>query len=175
MNKVKCWDLVVRCFHWTTVFIVFINIAVFDEGEIHEFLGYVLAAVLAFRLLWGVIGTRTARFTDFWPTPRRLKQHFHSIGEKKAVVELGHNPLGALMILNLLGALIAVSLTGHLMLTDRFWGIEWMEEIHEFLAFYLLFFIPLHIGGIIFESLRSGVNLTKAMITGIKVIPNDSE
>ena len=84
---------------------------------------------------------------------------------------MGHNPLGAVMVFNLYITLLLVSFTGWLGVTDQFWGTEWVEEIHEFFANYLLLSVFLHIGGVLFESIRTGINLISAMISGIKKIP----
>jgi len=171
MTDVRVWDPVVRIFHWGTVFIVFTNFFLFDEGKVHEFLGYVLAGLLAVRLLWGFVSTGYARFANFLPTSARLRQHLTDIKQGAVSVEIGHNPVGALMIFNLLGTLILVCVTGHLATTDRFWGTEWMEEIHEFFSAWLMISVFLHVGGVLLESFRSGINLIHAMFNGIKRMP----
>lgn len=171
MREVKVWDPVVRIFHWSTVGIVLINTAVFDEGKIHEGLGYVLLGLLVVRILWGFIGTRYARFANFFPTRTRLKEHLnrqHAGMLKGRDENLGHNPLGALMILNLIVTLAVVGLSGHLMTTDMFWGSKMMEETHEVLVVWLLFSVALHVIGVLFESFRTKVNLISAMVSGTK-------
>lgn len=170
MTEVKVWDPVVRVFHWFTVAVVIINTAIFDEGNIHEALGYSLAALLTVRLLWGFVGSEHARFSAFFPTVAGLRDHLAGgLGKGRAM--LGHNPLGALMIFNLILTLAAVSLTGHLLTTDRFWGSEVMEEIHEILVSYLLISVAFHVAGVLVESFRTRVNLISAMVTGKKKLP----
>lgn len=171
MREVKVWDPLVRIFHWSTVGIVLINTAIFDEGKIHEGLGYVLLGLLAVRILWGFVGTRYARFANFFPTRARLKAHLarqHAGQLKGQEGTLGHNPLGALMILNLIVTLAAVGLSGHLMTTDMFWGSKMMEEVHEALVIWLLLSVALHVVGVLIESFRTGVNLISAMVNGTK-------
>lgn len=169
MRDVKVWDPLVRIFHWSTVGIVLINTAIFDEGKIHEGLGYVLLGLLAVRILWGFIGTRYARFSNFFPTRARLKTHLArrhgGVGQEET---LGHNPLGALMILNLIVTLAVVGLSGHLMTSDMFWGSKMMEETHEVLVVWLLLSVALHVIGVLYESFRTGVNLISAMLSGTK-------
>lgn len=175
MREVKVWDPLVRIFHWSTVGIVLINTAIFDEGKIHEGLGYVLLGLLAVRILWGFIGTRYARFTDFFPTRARLKAHFaHRHNGARQEETLGHNPLGAVMILNLMVTLAAVGVSGHLMTTDMFWGSKIMEEVHEVLVVWLLLSVALHVIGVVAESFRTGVNLISAMLNGTKKLSSFS-
>jgi cytochrome b len=167
MQIVKVWDPVVRWSHWFILAVVVINTAILDEGKIHELLGYGAAIVLSIRVLWGFVGTRHARFSSFFPTKSRLKRHLGRQPDD-ADISLGHNPLGALMVFNLMLTLCAIMLSGHLMTTTYFWGSEAIEEIHEFFVNYLLISAGIHVAGVLFESLRSGVNLISAMVTGNK-------
>lgn len=169
MRKVRVWDLVVRSFHWLTAILVLINFTILDEGDWHEILGYCAVGLLAVRIMWGFVGTRYARFGSFFPTWRRLKDHLNHPRSTGAEA-LGHNPLGALMIFNLLAALAAVGLTGHLMTTDRFWGTQLMEDLHAGTVNYLLLSVGIHIAGVLFESWRSRTNLIKAMVTGERTL-----
>ncbi|MCF8474093.1 MAG: cytochrome b/b6 domain-containing protein [Emcibacter sp.] len=171
MQDIKVWDLFIRLFHWSVVAIVLINFALFDEGSIHEFLGYILIGLLCLRFIWGFVGSKYARFKDFFPSPHKIRKYIKNRDADSRPQYLGHNPIGAVMIFNLYLTLILVSLTGYLAITDRFWGVEWVEEVHEFFANYLLFSVAIHIAGVIFESFRSGVNLISAVVTGIKRIP----
>lgn len=172
MQKIKVWDIFIRIFHWSVVTIILVNFTLFEEGTVHEILGYILIGLLVFRLIWGFVGSKYARFKDFFPTPDKIRHYIlqdRQVGKK--VTYLGHNPVGSLMIFNLYLTLFLVSLSGYLAITDRFWGVEWVEEVHEFFAGYLLFSVTLHVTGVVWESLRSGVNLISAMFTGIKKIP----
>jgi len=182
MTEVKVWDPVVRTCHWFTVMVVLINTTILDEGSIHEVLGYSVAVLLAVRVIWGFIGSKYARFSTFFPTKKRLKKHLGGLflADKPLVNKpleghasgdhtmLGHNPLGALMIFNLLLTLSVVCLTGHFMTTDRFWGSEIMEDTHEAFVTYLLVSVVIHVAGVLIESFRTRVNLISAMVTGKK-------
>lgn len=168
MKHIKVWDIFIRIFHWSTVAIVLINFTIFDEGTVHETLGYILMGLLGLRLVWGFVGSEYSRFSNFFPTPTKVKQHLKEIKEGKSSTHIGHNPIGAVMIFNLYLTLVMVSLTGYMAVSDRFWGVEWVEELHEFFAAYLLFSVAIHVIGVVWESLRSGVNLIYAMVTGIK-------
>lgn len=167
MIEVKVWDPVVRICHWFTAAVVLVNTTILDEGSIHEALGYSVAALLAVRLVWGFVGTKYARFSTFFPTRTRLREHLAGLSGK-GTATLGHNPLGALMIINLALTLIAVCLTGHFMTTDLFWGSEIMEEAHEAFVVYLLISVAVHVTGVLVESFRTRINLISAMVTGKK-------
>jgi len=174
MKEIKVWDLFIRLFHWSMVTIILINFTLFDEGTVHEILGYILLGLLALRFIWGFVGSEHARFKDFMPSPAKIKQYLNDMKMGKMPSFIGHNPLGAVMIFNLYITLLLLSLTGYMAITDRFWGEEWVEEIHEFFANYLLFSVALHVAGIIWVSVKSRVNLISAMFTGIKKFPSDN-
>ena len=86
-------------------------------------------------------------------------------------IHVGHTPLGALMIYNLLATLLLIGLSGYLMTTDMFWGTEWTEELHEAAVTWAEISVLLHIAAVVFESVRTRVNLPRAMVTGVKQIP----
>jgi len=107
------WDLFVRVFHWTLVSCVLLNYFLLEEGEApHEWAGYLAAALVVARFLWGFIGSRHARFSDFFPTPGRLWQHLQAMRSGRPEHHWGHNPLGALMMFLLMGLVIALGITG---------------------------------------------------------------
>ena len=168
MRSVKVWDPVVRVFHWGTALLFLANMTLIpEESRAHLWAGYLLFGLVLVRLLWGLIGTRPARFASFWPTKAALWSHLKGLFRRGEAPHLTHNPLGALMVLNLLGSLILIALTG--MLIDA--GLGWMEGPHEFLANYTLICVGLHILGVLIETKRSKVNLVRAMVTGRKEFP----
>lgn len=83
---------------------------------------------------------------------------------------LGHNPFGALMMFALWGVIIGLGVSGYLMGTDQFWGVEEIEEIHEILANALYVLVPIHVLSAIVMSQLQRQNLIKAMITGNKTV-----
>ena len=100
-EAVRVWDPFVRIFHWSLVACVFLNFLV-EEGEApHQWIGYAASALVAARIVWGFVGSRYARFSDFFPTPTRLRRHVSALLAGKPEHHLGHNPFGALMILAL--------------------------------------------------------------------------
>jgi cytochrome b len=84
---------------------------------------------------------------------------------------IGHNPLGALMIVALLAMVAGICVTGWLYTTDAYWGVEWVGKLHEGLTDLLIVLVALHLVGVVFTSIRQRENLVKAMLTGMKKAP----
>ena len=173
MNRLNVWDPLVRLFHWSLVIGFGANaLIVDDDSKLHQWIGYAVVALVLARILWGVVGTRYARFTSFPPSLSGAVAQMHEIlsGEKR--IHIGHTPLGALMIYNLLAAMLVIGLSGWLMTTDAFWGTEWPEELHEAAVVWAEISVVLHIAAVLFESWRTRVNLPRAMVTGCKDLPS---
>lgn len=176
MQRIRVWDLVVRLTHWTVAALVIAELSVLDpEWTLHDWAGYAVLGLVSLRLLWGLVGTRYARFTAFPPSTKAARTHLAALLGGRREPHLSHNPLGALMVYNLWASLIAVGITGWLMTTQALWGVEWVEEVHEVLANWVLVSVLLHVAGVMFETWYSKVNLVHAMITGSKVIPGPGE
>lgn len=172
MTRTYVWDPFVRIFHWTLAAGFAANALFTDpEGALHERLGYAIAALLALRLVWGVVGSRHARFSDFPPSPGAALGQIGEMATGRVRRHAGHSPLGALMIYNLLLSLALIALTGWMMTTLAFFGVEWVEEAHEALATWAELSVIVHIAAVILESRRTGINLPKAMVTGYKQLP----
>ncbi|MFX0545920.1 cytochrome b/b6 domain-containing protein [Roseovarius sp. S1116L3] len=173
-RDILVWDPLVRLIHWTVVLMVLINAAIVEhDSQIHLWAGYTIIALVAVRMMWGLVGTRFARFSAFPPSPRRALRHVQGMRGGDRTVHLSHNPLGALMVYNIWATVLALGVTGYMMGTVRFFGIEWVEELHELAYGWLLASIAAHIAGVIFDTWRSGVPLVKAMFHGRKRIPDD--
>lgn len=110
------WDPVVKLTHWTIVAAVLANALITEEGSgPHVWVGYALAATLALRLIWGVIGPAEARFTAFPPSPRRALAHVREIAAGRKSEHASHNPLGALMVYAIWSVLAVIVVSGVLM------------------------------------------------------------
>ncbi len=182
--KIRVWDLFVRFFHWTLV--VAVSTAAYSGFllggtwiEAHIWAGSVAAALILARLLWGIWGSPYARFGNFVKGPGAALEHVREIRSGQAHRHLGHNPLGGLMILALITTILFLALTGTVGLGGVFkvgpFGFATTYQfgsttlsLHKLLAIWLLFLVVLHIGGAIFEGLRTRENLVKAMVTGYK-------
>ena len=174
MATVKVWDLFVRLFHWSLVAsfaVAFLSGEERDLRTVHYWAGYAAAALVALRIVWGVVGTHYARFTQFVQGPRTVLSYVKAVVSGREARYLGHNPAGGAMVMLLLLSILGVSLTGHLLTTDTFWGSKAMEEVHEVLANGMLGLVAFHIGGVIIESLRHHESSVRAMITGTKRAP----
>lgn len=179
-DTVTVWDPLVRIFHWSLVAFFFIAFLTEDELlTVHVYAGYAVAGLVAFRLLWGIIGTRHARFTDFVTGPGAVKRYLGRLFTGKAPHYLGHNPAGAAMIIALLLSLVLTAFTGAALiagdgygpLADTFFaGLsgESFEETHEFFANFTLFLVGLHVLGVVVSSFLHRENLVRAMVTGRK-------
>lgn len=165
----RVWDLPVRVFHWSLVAAFFGAYALGDDGgQLHQVLGYTVLGLVAFRLIWGLVGTRHARFTSFVPSYHTVLKYLKNVAAHREERYIGHNPAGAVMVVALLLALIGTGTSGWLLSTDAFWDSHWMEEVHETLANGTLLLVGLHVAGVIFSSLRHRENLVRAMFTGRK-------
>ncbi|MFZ1641779.1 MAG: cytochrome b/b6 domain-containing protein [Candidatus Contendobacter sp.] len=192
-NEITVWDRPVRLFHWTLV--IAFTLAYFSqEGPfedlldgkwlqiIHVWAGYTIAGLLLFRLFWGFMGSRHARFSDFVRGPRETLLYLRDVLTLRAPRHLGHNPAGGAMIIVLLLSL-AITVGAGLALygADKGLGplagllvdssddaIHFIEEIHEFFANFTVILVIGHLIGVIWESLLHRENLAHAMITGRK-------
>ena len=167
-TKVKVWDIGVRLFHWTMVASVTLAYLLADSRVLHRRLGYVVMGLIAFRLVWGLVGTHHARFANFVPGPRKFLTYVNDMRFGCEARYLGRNPAGAAMIVALVVMLAAVSATGYMIGMDAWFGVEWVEHIHEFLVNGLLVLIFLHVAGVVLSSRRHRENLVVAMVTGEK-------
>ena len=183
--RVRIWDAPTRLFHWTIVALVALQWWTAEEEEIdlHVTLGLVTLGLLVFRLIWGLVGSSTARFASFVKGPRAIFDYLRG----RAGHVLGHNPLGALSVICLLGGL-AVQVGLGLFASDEdglFGGpfahlidpdlSEEIAELHEDLFDVLLVLIGLHVAAILYYALVKRDNLVGPMITGRRDVPEGVE
>ncbi|MBT9520936.1 MAG: cytochrome b/b6 domain-containing protein [Dechloromonas sp.] len=169
MKNILVWDWPVRLGHWLMVG-GFILAWLTSESEtwrlVHAFSGSVVIAVALFRLPWGFIGSRYARFVDFVRGPGSVVDYLRSLIRLEPDHHTGHNPAGGWAIMLLLALGIATGLVGWAMYNEL--GGEWLEDLHEGLAATMLTVVFIHVAGVISGSLLHGENLVRAMITGHK-------
>jgi len=205
-ERVKVWDLPVRIFHWSLV--VFFFVAYFtgdDDNPVHIYSGYAVCLLIIFRIVWGVIGTKHARFSDFVYGSGEVGKYIKSLLARKPIHYIGHNPAGGWMVILLLISITLVSWSGlevyaaegHGPLAwtdlsvvrvaaaddDRDEGEgtgdsaeeEFWEELHEFFSNLALALVIIHIAGVAVSSRMHRENLPRAMVTGYKEKTNDEE
>jgi cytochrome b len=173
---VKIWDPFVRVFHWSLVASFAVAwLTAEDVRVLHEWAGYAAGALIGLRLVWGIMGTRYARFRQFIRPPGTVAAYLRDIATGREARYLGHNPAGGLMILALLATMAAVAASGWMMTTDAGFGVEWVEELHEALASVMLGLVGLHVLGVVVASLRHRENLVRAMVTGRKRLPGAAD
>lgn len=167
--SVLVWDLPTRVFHWVLAASFVGAFATADSErlrDVHVILGYTMLGLVAFRLLWGVIGTRYARFSSFAFGPRSVLAYLKSLITRSPQHHVGHNPAGSWAIYALLALTLIAGATGYATYNDI--GGGWMEEAHEVAANALLAVVAVHIAGVIVSSFLHRENLARAMVTGTK-------
>lgn len=177
---IKIWDLPLRIFHWLLVSAFVVDYLTEDELlGIHVWAGYLMIALLIFRLIWGFFGNEYARFSQFLCSPLASFHYAKDLITGHPKRYLGHNPAGALMIVLLLLSLLATTVTGLAVYgADQAAGPlamigsqheERWEEIHEFFANFSLMLVLIHIAGVVIESIIHKESLVKAMWHGFKM------
>ena len=170
------WDIAVRTGHWLLVAgVAAAWLTSEGGGKWHEYIGYLVLVVLCLRLCWGFIGSKYARFKQFIYSPGNTLIYTLNLLHGKHRRYIGHNPLGGWMIAALLVTLAMVCFTGWLYTTETFWGVEWVEELHEATAIMLLVLAALHIGGVVFTSVIEKENLVASMFHGRKREPDTED
>lgn len=183
-EQVKVWDPLVRIFHWSLV--AAFAVAYFSSEDewlgLHSVAGYIVLALVLFRLVWGFVGPRHARFSDFLYRPSAVMQHLKQVLSLRAPRYIGHNPAGGAMIVALLVSLFITTVFGLAVygaeegagpLAAALAGVSKsrahaLEEIHEFFANFTVVLIFAHVAGVVLESLLHRENLVRAMFTGYK-------
>jgi cytochrome b len=168
-QKTRVWDLPVRIFHWSLA-ASFAGAYVLSESErlrnVHVMLGYSVLGLIAFRVLWGLIGSRYARFSSFLYGPGAALRYLRDASAGRPGHYAGHNPAGSWAVYAMLLLGVATGISGYLNFNEV--GGEGMEEIHGVLANTWLAVVGMHVAGVIFSSIAHRENLARAMLTGYK-------
>jgi cytochrome b len=188
-KSLNVWDLPTRLFHWSLLFLI---IACWwtstENGDMdwHMRCGYAVLALLLFRLVWGVLGSTTARFSHFVAAPRAVLEYFSSMRKNRTIHHVGHNPAGGWMVLALLGMVLFISGSGLFAnddmmsegplahhVSERFSDLA--TALHENGFHFMLALVGAHLAAIAFYLLVKKENLVLPMLTGIKHLPQDSK
>ncbi|SMC20980.1 Cytochrome b [Andreprevotia lacus DSM 23236] len=171
-TTLRVWDPLVRSSHWLLALLVFNNFLNEEGHRLHRYSGYAAIALIVLRVLWGFVGTRHARFSDWFPTPARLLAYLRALRAGNAPRHLGHNPAGAVMMLALWLLVLALVCTGWLLTTDAWYGTEWLQDLHGGIAYTLLGAVAIHVGAAVLASRKHGENLIASMVHGRKRADN---
>jgi cytochrome b len=182
-RRIRIWDLPTRLFHWLLVLTITGSIVTIKLGgnwvQYHFWCGYAALALIAFRLVWGLAGTRYARFSSFLFGPAALWRYARGLFGQGGHRYLGHNPLGALSVFALLAAVGFQAVSGLFVNDDiasegplvKFITKETSDRItgwHHLNEYVLYGLVGLHLAAILFYALVKRENLVKPMITGDK-------
>lgn len=180
-NKISVWDPLIRLFHWTLVASFVVCYFTQEENyELHLDSGYVVLGAICIRIIWGFIGTKYARFSDFVYFPGTVIRYASQLFRRKADKYIGHNPAGGAMIIILLLTLLVLTISGVCLdaaenragpLADGnlFMYLDIVQDTHIISTNVMLGLIFLHIIGVFSSSYLHKENLVKAMVTGNKI------
>lgn len=122
-REILVWDMVVRVVHWSLVLLCLLAYLSSDDGGVvHRALGVAILLLVIVRLVWGVVGTHYARFSQFVRSPLKGLAYLRDLPRGKAARVLGHNPAAAWMTILLLGGLLALCLSGLMIRGERWQG-----------------------------------------------------
>ena len=198
-GQIKVWDLFVRFFHWTLVVAFAVAYVTEDEAmALHVWAGYLVGGLVLARIVWGFVGPKHARFTDFVCGPFRAWRYLINLITGRAERHIGHSPAGGAMVLMLMAGCLVTVWTGMTLyaaeegkgplawdapaviapaLADnderegREHGDKEGEGLHEPLAHLTFLLVLLHVGGVVLASIVHKENLSRAMVTGWKRAP----
>ncbi|WP_179985169.1 cytochrome b/b6 domain-containing protein [Alteromonas macleodii] len=183
MQKTLVWDLPTRLFHWLIVASLLAQYATVEwlENKVqwHFYIGYFTLFLIVFRLIWGVVGTRHARFSNFVTGPKKVFSYVKTLFNRQSEPAIGHNPLGGWFVIVMLALLAIQAISGLFMTDDIFLDgpyrqlaseetLDLMNTLHHLAFDALLYVIALHIGAVIFYSVYKKQKLVPAMVHGSK-------
>ncbi|MCA1907205.1 MAG: cytochrome b/b6 domain-containing protein [Magnetospirillum sp.] len=186
-HRVKVWDLPTRLFHWLLVALIIVLGISGQLGrlDVHMLVGPAVVALILFRIIWGFVGSETARFSHFVRGPKAILAYI-AAAKAGAVRSVGHNPLGAFSVLALLGLVLLQGVTG-LFTSDDILSegplahlvsgktVALLSAIHRVGFNLLLAFVALHLAAVIFYRVVKKDDMVEAMITGEKRVPEGVE
>lgn len=168
-TTLRVWDPLLRLLHWGLVAAVLVSwLGTVVLSGSHQPAGYLALGIVVLRVLWGFVGSRHARFAQFVRGPLATWAYVVDVLRRREARYLGHNPLGACMVLALLGCVLGLAFTGWLYTSEAFWGDASVEAVHVALAWALLGLVCLHVSGALYTGWRHRESLVRAMFSGRK-------
>ena len=190
-REIRVWDLPVRVFHWLLVGLVIVSVITGNIGgvwemELHLVTGSAVLALILFRVAWGLVGSSTARFSDFVRGPKAVIGYLLGLLAGRKATVVGHNPLGGWSVVAMLSSLVLQAVTGLFanddvltkgplakFVTKRMSDL--ITEVHEVNARVLYILIAVHLAAVLGYFLFKRENLVRPMITGSKSLPADTD
>ena len=172
VQRILVWDAPLRLFHWLSVLSFVLAYATAQSERwrlLHVSAGYTLGGLVLLRLVWGLVGSRYARFRAFVRGPAAVLRYLRSLTGSNPEHHVGHNPAGALAIVLMLACGLGLLLSGWAIFNDL--AGEWLAQVHAWIANALLALVLLHLGGVVTASYLHRENLLLAMLTGYKQGP----
>lgn len=182
-QEITVWDFPTRVFHWVLVVLVAVSFTTGAIGGLamvyHERSGFAILVLLVFRIIWGFVGSRKSRFSDFVKGPAAVWRYAAALFRGNSERYLGHNPMGGWSVLAILLALSIQVGTGLFANDDIFtegplylWVSkpvsDWLTRVHRINRFVIVALVATHISAVLFYLWGKGENLIKPMITGTK-------
>jgi cytochrome b len=180
----KVWDLPIRLFHWAIVVLIFVawGTQEYDHMNWHVWTGYTILTLLVFRVVWGFVGSDTARFVRFLRSPVAALRHLATLRRREPDREIGHNAAGGWMVLVMLALIGVQAGTGlfsnddgdtegplmHLVSKEQS---DWLSHIHYLNFKAIEAMIVLHVLAIVTYAVLKRQNLVRPMVTGKKLMP----
>jgi cytochrome b len=167
--SVYVWDLPLRIFHWSLaacIVVAWLSANVFET--LHRVTGYSTIALVVFRLAWGFAGSRHARFNRVLPLLRAMPRYLWKLSQGRAGGYIGLNPAGTAMLVASLALVMISAISGWMQITLRFFGVDWVEQLHTWSSYSVLVLAAIHIAGVVYASVLQRQNLPAAMLTGRK-------
>ncbi|WP_454916486.1 cytochrome b/b6 domain-containing protein [Xanthobacter sediminis] len=181
---IKVWDAPTRLFHWALVALVATSYVTARNGWIdwHFYAGYAILTLVAFRILWGLAGSETSRFSAFVRAPGAVFSHLRHVLKRKPEPEAGHNAAGAYMVLALLALLLFQAVSGLFSNDGLFTGgplsglvsgavSDRITVLHGFSFDLILVAVALHVAAIVAYAVLLRQDLVRPMVTGWKKLP----
>lgn len=186
-SAVKVWDLPTRLFHWCLVALIAMLWASGEFGklDLHITLGQAALSLILFRIAWGFVGSRTSQFGHFVRGPAAIREYLLA-ARRGAVRSVGHNPLGAYSVLALLAVLLVQASSGLFASDDIMTDgplahlvsakcVALLSSVHRIGFKLLLVLVALHLAAVLFYRVVKKDDLVRAMVTGMKQVPDGVE
>jgi cytochrome b len=183
---IRVWDLFVRISHWLTVIFFAIIYLKYRKFPIHAYAGELVMVLMMIRMVWGFFGSKAARFSSFWYSPKQLLEYSLQMIRGRACYYASHNPMGSWMALTLITLMLINGSLGLMLyssgqqlgplgtMVPEDWE-DLLKGLHKSLGHITAAFVALHIIGVAWAARAHRENYVLAMITGHKRVPRNAE